>query len=365
MKKGLIAIVLVVACTYGAMWLMVVSMEERYRAREWPEHLGTIEDVAKRYPNMETNVAAAVLTKQLPGVDIEAVKEPLGRYEVTELERVGDQVQPPAGAVAGFLAQHDAALDAVRDHILTSGPLRWETKLERAHDAPLPNLLKQMQLTKLFTARALAKAANHDATAWDDLHAIWLLDRALWQRPELISTLIALSGSRMVNAAAAKMPLPVPAWFAEVQSFDYRHNFAASYQAEAWMSRHTPLHALERPFLDACALDMAEQMRVWTNELAANGNCDLSPVKPIAVASWNLMGKVATPNLAAAWQRFARFRAEREATDKILALRAGQTPPAQTACSDGTWTVAANEVKFSRDIAVRAPGINYPLVYRR
>lgn len=365
MKRTLIAMAVFVVWAYGALWAGVASMKQRYSAREWPDHLGTLDDVSKRYPDAETNAAAITLTKLMPGVDIAAIKEPLGKYYTAELERIGDQVQPPRGEVASFLAQHDAAMNAVRDHILNAGPLRWETKFERGHEAPLPNLLQQMQLTKLFTTRALAKAANHDATAWDDLHAVWLLDGGLWRRPELISTLIALSGARMVNAAAAKMPLPVPSWFSEVQSFDYRHNFAASYQSEAWMIRHVPVKPIERPFIDACALDTSEGMRAWTEDLAKAGNCDLSPVRSIPVASWNVLGQIATPNLSGAWQRFARFRAEREATDKILALRSGQTPAANTGCSDGTWSVAANEVKFSRDIAVPAPGIKYALAYRR
>jgi hypothetical protein len=168
-------------------------------------------------------------------------------------------MQPPRGQVAEFLAQHDAPLNAVRDHILTAGPIVWETKFARGHEAPLPN----------------------------------------------------------------------------------RRNFAASYQVEAWMIRHVPLRALERPFMDACVLDTAEQMRVWTDDLVKNGSCDLSPVHPMSMASWNLVGKVA------------------------LAMRRGETPSVQTSCSDGTWLVSANEVKFSRDIAVPTPGIKYPLAYKR
>lgn len=365
MKRALLGIILVVVCAYGASWGIVTTMRQRYAAREWPEHLGTVDDATKRYPDAETNVAASVLTKLMPAVDVSPIKESLGRYNATELERIGDRVQPPDGAVAEFLVRHETALNAVRDHILTAGPLRWETKFTRGHDAPIPQLLPSMQLTKLLTARALAKAAKNDAAAWDDLHAVWLLDRALWERPELISTLIALAGTRMVNAAATKMPLPAPAWFNEVQSFDYRRQFAASYQSEAWMIGHVPSRAITRPFIDLCTLDTTERMRAWTNELAANGNCDLSPLKPISIPRWNIVGNIATPNLFGAWSRFARFRAEREATDKILAMRSGQMPPVQTACADGTWSVAANEVKFSRDIAVPAPGIKYPLVYRR
>jgi hypothetical protein len=378
MKRVLITIVLVVVCAYGGAWLFVTSMQQRFTPRRWPDNLGTLADAAQRYPDAETNGAATALTKltgdlgisTIPLVkqtspDSEAIKEPLNAYFHAELERIGDQVQAPPANVAAYFANRDAQLNVVRDHIVTAGPIRWVSHFRLGHDAPLPNLLGLMTLTKVYTGRALAKAANHDAAAWEDLHAVWLLDRELWQRPELISQLIALAGTRMVNASAAKMPLPVAPWFHEVQAFDYRHQFAASYQAEAWMISHSPMPRLQRPFFDACALDAAEQMRVWTSDHANANKCDVSPVQPMAIASWNVLAKVAMPNLTGAWTRFARFQAELEATDKILAMRRGETPSATTACSDGTWQVASNSVTFSRDIAVPPPGVKYPLTYSR
>jgi hypothetical protein len=378
MKRVLIGVVVVVVCVYGGSWLAVAGMKQRYVSRTWPGNLGTLAGVAQRYPDIETNAAATALTKltgelgisTVPEVkqaspDYDAIKEPLNTYYRAELERIGDQPQPAPANIAAYLARHDAQLNAVRDHVVTAGPIRWVQHFRLGHDAPIPNLLGQMTLTKLFTARALTKAANHDATAWDDLHTVWLLDRELWNRPELISQLIALAGTRMVNASAAKMPLPVPPWFREVQSFDYDHNFTASYQAEAWMIGNAPRRAAQRPFFDACALDAVEKMRLWTANLSNAKSCDVSPVQTMNIASWNYLAQVAMPNIAGAWQRFARFRAELEATDKILTLRGGEVPSTATRCSDGTWSASNLGVKFSRDIAVPAPGIKYPLVYNR
>jgi hypothetical protein len=169
----------------------------------------------------------------------------------------------------------------------------------------------------------------------------------------------------MVNASAAKMPLPVAPWFHEVQSFDYDHSFAASYQAEAWMINNAPRPAVQRPFFDACALDAVEKMRRWTADLTTAKSCDLSTAQTMDIAAWNTLAQVAIPNLRGAWQRFGRFRAELEATDKILAMRRGETPSLATRCSDGTWSVSALGLKFSKDIAVPDPGIKYPLSYKR
>ena len=106
-------------------------------------------------------------------------------------------------------------------------------------------------------------------------------------------------------------------------------------------------------------------MRRWTTDLTIAKSCGVSPMRKMDIASWNVLAQVAVPNLTGAWQRFGRFRAELEATDKILAIRRGETPSPATRCSDGTWSVSALGLKFSKDIAVPDPGIKYPLVYQR
>ena len=391
MKRALVAIALIPICLYGVAWLVAVSVQQWYAPGEWPLGLGTLKSSATRYPEEETNAAAQMLMTLTPPLGISTtpktkavplphsidtwneIKEPLDRFTHAELERIGDRLTAPPPEVAAFLVAHEGQINAVRNHVLTAGPIRWHQHASLGLDAPLPNLLGQMSLTKLFTARALAKAANHDATAWDDLHAVWLLDRELWKRPELISTLIALASTRMVNAAATKMPLPVPAWFGEVQSLDYSRSFAASIQADAAtfaraartrFSEHKFQDIVMRPYTIACTADLAETMRRWTGEMVANRRCDYTPPQTMSVASWNIIGKIAMPNLTGSWQRVNRFRAEREATDKILALRRGETPSSTSQCSDGTWIVTPQSLKFSRDIGVPS-GIKYPLTYQK
>jgi hypothetical protein len=70
------------------------------------------------------------------------------------------------------------------------------------------------------------------------------------------------------------------------------------------------------------------------------------------------------PSILEGWQRLLRFRAEREATQRVLQLRAGETPSTESQCSDGSWIVTPNSVKFSRKVPV-PQGIVYPLEYSR
>src|SRR5581483_11013206 len=284
MKKlfGGIAVAVVLLC--GAMWVAGVAAHRAFDPRPWPANLGLLADAPAHFPDVETNPAAQALTELTPplgfsitpklpalqqpkvGNDWEAIKEPVNKYFHDELERTNEQIAPPPANVAAYLNDHRAQIDRARDHILNAGPIVWVTHFRMGADAPLPNLLGQMNLSKLLAARALMKASAGDATAWDDLHAIWLLDRELWQRPELISQLIALAGARMVNASAAKMPLPAPQWLAEIQSFDYRQHFAASHQAEAYFMTHEwrkepgRFKALQSLYFEVAASSAAEKM---------------------------------------------------------------------------------------------------------
>src|ERR1051326_9637307 len=232
LKKIFAGIVVVIVCAYGGLWLFAAVLHSKSDSNQWPENLGALSDVPNRYAESENNAAANALMKlTMPlGISVtplerqtsvrdgyDDVKKSISDYVSAQLERASDQSAPPPAAVEAFFAAHQTQIDQVRDHIANAGPIRWQMHFHAGADAPLPNLLGHMSLARLFTARALAKAANHDASAWDDLHVIWQLDNELWNRPELISQLIALAGSRMVNAAAVKMPLPEPAGPSERQ----------------------------------------------------------------------------------------------------------------------------------------------------
>jgi hypothetical protein len=386
LKKIFAGIVVVIVCAYGGLWLFAAVLHSKSDSNQWPENLGALSDVPNRYAESENNAAANALMKlTMPlGISVtplekqtsvrdgyDDVKKSISDYVSAQLERASDQSAPPPAAVEAFFAAHQTQIDQVRDHIANAGPIRWQMHFHAGADAPLPNLLGHMSLARLFTARALAKAANHDASAWDDLHVIWQLDNELWNRPELISQLIALAGSRMVNAAAVKMPLPEPAWLSELQSRDYRRDFARTFQAEAssWtimfkndLHKKTVKTLVTYPYVDACLADGVEQMRRETVRMASMSNCDLANVPPLSISQWNTISRIAFPNLTAAWQRVYRFQAEREATQKALALRHGRTPSTASVCTDGKWIVDANSVKFDRTIPIEY-GTKYPLEY--
>lgn len=345
MRRILLAIVLLPLCAWLALWAGARSARRRSESAQWPERLGTVNDVPSHYPDAETSAAAAELLK---------LAEPLG---------VGKAKQP-------LPDQHDPRLDQIRDHILNGGPIAWRVRFRLGEHAPMPNLFVHINLTKVFVRRA------ETTQSWEELHAAWLLNHELWDRPELISVLIALADTRRINATAAKMPLPPPAWFAELQSFDYRRRFAKVFQAEAWADRRMMEEMFGQlgddgsvfsPWVNFFIADSLRVMRKQTTQLMGTMSCDLAndPVRHTLVVAlrWNWPANF-LPSIFDDWKKLARFRAELEATSKIIALRSGQTPSSSSTCSDGTWIIRPDSIAFSRDIAV-AHGAAYPLMYKR
>ena len=394
MRKALLAVVALVVIVVGG-WFAVrayaTTRENRAAAVIWPAHLGSLAEVPKRFPDTEQSEGATKLIALASAAHVnlaprnrssmpEAKPDPMlptrkaiGEYVQAQMERSGDAIDAPPPAVAQYLAENEAALDAIRDHVLGGAPIVWESKISKGWDAPIPNMAGHMALQKIFAARALDKARRGDASAWEDLRASWRLNRGLWSRPDMISILIALASSRIGNAAARKMPMPAPAWLGETFTFDYAGPLAAAYQSDAWVVHRATGRPL--PWKDALrevsyrfqGAEYLNVMRTYTDEALKSKACDatspeFAPARASIAASPQLE---AMPNLVSEWHRLMRFRAELEATERVLQLRAGEKLTVNSQCSDGTWQLTANGMKFSRAINVTRPQTNVPLSYTR
>jgi hypothetical protein len=385
MKKALLFVVAVVVLVAGG-WFAALRYYEARETRAaqvaWVG-LGSVDAAPQRFPDVNQSAGATKLVELAAAAQLDLaprerarnlaakpVTAALSKYLKAQFERGGDAIDAPPPLPAKYLADHEKALDAVRDHLLSGAPISWETNLRAGFDAPIPNLLGHMNLQRILAVRALDKARRNDPAAWDELRASWELNRGLWNRPDLISSLIALASSRMSNAAARKMPLPAPAWLNETYAFDYLGAMAASHQAEAWMIRHAmpgrgPMK-VRAPWYAHQSADALDVLRTYTDAAVRSKACDADGSQfATARAAMTQTNNVAVPNLIGAWHRLMRFRAELEATERVLQLRAGETPSPQSQCSDGAWQVTANSIKFSKDVKVPPPGIRFPLEYVR
>lgn len=390
MKKVVLAVAAVVAVAVLA-WVASAAgggyVAKQSAAKIWPATLGSLTEVPKRFPVQKQNAAATKLVQLAAAANVsvgplkpgdkrrnlhrdatDRLLTEVGLYVTAELERPGDAIEAPPANVAQYLETSDAQLTAVRQHLIHGGELQWATDVPRGYSAPIPNLLGHLHLQRLLIARALDRARAGNVAAWDELHASWELSRGLWGRPELISNMIALASMRMMNAAVRKMPTAEPpAWFVATRTFDPVKPLIAAQQVEAWQMHEEKAYdgglALEvqrlflRPvhrFQVAAAID---EMRDYVEAVERSGACD----------SRNVPAKLSStqPSLASVYQRALRLRVEMEATDRVLALRRGETPSTQSRCTDGKWVVTPTSVKFSSEVQVSKPTLQVPLEYSR
>jgi len=328
-----VAIVLVV---WVISWFRAPDAVATSAAKPWPGEMGTLDSVAKRYPPLKPNEASVKLTalgKALP--KSEAIDEFVAR-EVARRELTIGEPPPALPDVA-----------AIRELVLRE-PLVWE-RHDGIGGGDDIQTRRAMQLTvaRALVANALTKARSNDAAAWEDLHAVWKLARSLEGHPQLLVQTAALTMARMVNAVAWKMPLPAPAWLAELQARDHVRPLLDAFQysaAEYWADG-------AQLFPTKMLANQVEHDRAIAQEVLNETRCDVN-------ARANQLGV----DLTGVWRRAFRYRAEREATANALRVREGKPIETKSVCSDGAWTLDGTTLRFSREIATAAPDRPMPLV---
>lgn len=336
MKKLLIGIGVVALLVWVATWFRAPEAVATSGATEWPGGLGTLESVAKRYPDVQGNDAAKKLI---------ALGNALPKGEALT-EFVGREVARGELVIGAPPALPDVT--AIRELLLRE-PIVWPRHDVDIGDNDTTTLrATQMRVARALVASALVKARAQDAAAWEDLHAVWILAQSLDGQPPMMMQTAAFTMARTINAVAWKMPLPAPAWFGELQQRDpvrrlveaFQHQ-AASYWREG--ANMFPTKALASSI---------EHDRRIAEAVFQETRCDVTmPMNELGV------------DLASVWRRAFRYRAEREAVANALRVREGKPIESATRCGDGgTWAHDGTTLRFSREIAVPARDRAMPLV---
>jgi hypothetical protein len=327
MKKALLVVALLAAAVYVASWFWAGDDVATAAARPWPNGMGTLAAVPDRYPPQHENEAARRLTKLAAAV---AENDAVTAYVRQEIAR-GDLTisEPPA----------IPNLSTIRELLLRE-PVVWERDLVQQHGGLLGKVAMQLSLMRALVASALGRARQHDGAAWDDLHAAWNLAKSLDGHPHVIVRAVAMSMTRAINAVAWKMPLPVPAWFAEAQERDLVQPLVETMQFENWRKVKEQTFPL-KPFAERI-----ERERALAGEVARMTECEFNRVtEPSSPKDPN-------DRLDIGWKRAFRYRVEREATANALRARAGQRIEEGSRCSDGRWSFDGNSLRFSKAIAL-------------
>jgi hypothetical protein len=326
-KKALILLVVLAAAVWVASWFWAGDKVDAAAARPWPNGLGTLAAVPDRYPPQHENDAARTLTKLAGSV---AENDAVTAYVRQEIAR-GDLIiaEPP----------RIANVSAIRDLLLRE-PVVWERDLEQQHGGLLPKVAMHLTIMRALVASALGHARQNDVAAWDDLHAAWNLTKALSEHPHVIPRVVTISMTRAINAVAWKMPLPVPAWFAEVQDRDLVRLLIETLQFDNWRTRRDQMFPLKT------FAERIERERTLANDLARMTACEPNLVIVTGARSDPIF------RLDIGWRRAFRYRVEREATANALRARAGKPIEESSRCSDGRWSFDGKTLRFAKPVAL-------------
>ncbi len=337
MKKALIVVAVLALLLWIVSWFRTPEAVATSAAKTWPAGLGSLESVEARYPPLEANAASKQLIALGDGLlRNEAVTE----YVSHEIERDELRIDPPPPL---------PDVTSIRNLLLRER-IVWERHHVDVGDETTSSLRgTNMTIARALLANALAKARANDATAWDDLHAVWKLSRSLDGQPLMVTQTAALAMARMINAVAWKMPLPVPAWFEEVQQHDRVQPLLESFQHQAAAYWEDGSRLFPTKFL----ADAVEKDRGIAEQVSKETRCEtMLPMNDLGV------------DLSFVWRRAFRYRAEREATANALRIRSGGAVETKSQCSDGAWTFDGTTLRFSREIKTAPPDRPMPLTLR-
>ena len=318
-------------------WFRTPEAVATSAAKPWPGGLGTLDAAAKRLQPLKANDASRKLA---------ALGNALAKNEAVD-EFVAREIARGEVAIGQPPAIPDVA--AIRELLLRE-PIVWERRFGVGDNETTAMRGMLMTVARALVASALAKGRANNPAAWEDLHAVWNLARALDAHPQqMMLQTGGFSMARMINAVAWKMPRPAPAWFGEVQGRDYVRPLLEAFQYQAadyWQSG-------AQMFPTKWLADSVDHDRAIAEELFGITACDVN-------ARMNELGT----DLTFLWRRAFRYRAEREATANALRVLEGKPVETKSVCSDGSWSFDGTALRFSKEIATAAPDRPMPLVLR-
>jgi len=411
-------------------WLIfagIAAIAGRRAELAWAGAWLSFPEFRQRFPAAETNADAARLeelaacvgidftrrgegeSRRRPGGCSVAVSDSAGRYEAiraaliehgrSQLARVDDRFDPPPAEVAAWLDAQAVNLAALRDH-LRAGEPRWRVDLALGYQAPLPNLLALLSLHRVLVVaggEAQRLGRPDEAAAW--LDASLRLDAALVERPELISQLVSAAAARLQAGLLRRLDPPPPGRAEDLAEPDRWRSFLTAIEGEGRVHLEgdtggalTPqgeqqalgrvLGVVSAPWTRLSLAGISRRLAGAVEALAVRDACAELPPAVTADAAelfprWNVIGRVAWPNLTDAVRKVDRLRLDIELSGHVVALREARSRNGRwpeigngfpsTQCPAERWLVRTLpggrlEVSFSRELPPAAgPVLELPL----
>jgi hypothetical protein len=223
-----------------------------------------------------------------------------------------------------------------------------------------------------------AHAAGQDAAALEDVDAVWNLSEGLSERPELISQYVVIAVRKMAVVALRKLDGVPARWTERLKGWDPEKGMLDAHRFEAAVmgtiagekdfglvfGGSPPLlegpvqTTILRPYVRLCVAGTQELELNVVERILKAGLCQAdeailkaADLREEEIPSWNIIARIALPNLGNAWVRLRYLRIQTELTQKVLALKAqrsagGGWPPAPggietSFCPGARWSYSA------------------------
>lgn len=376
----------------------------------WTLTGGSLMGFGTRFPAQKTNQAAQDLeeTAARIGIDLvpkaEAPNRERGEFDAYRqtsqmVKEYGNaQVEnktldQPSPELMEFLIVHEDEIRKAAEQLLSTQP-QWTSDVAKGFDAPIPNLLGHLNLSRLLVAAALHEAsARRHGEAWRLLEAADRLADSAERRPDTLSILIAIAEKKLITGAVRLLDPPVPDW-AIAPDLDQRGNAVLALEGEAFLvavffeeaglselltkiPNEKPnvgqrlISVLISPYVLFAGAKTLHAYKLIVDDVASGDPCASSPpIKPI-IADWNVFGKayMGDANYAVAWGRLNEYLVHNAGTRLILQIKSRATPDSVNPCSHG-WTHTAQPdgttlVRYHKplDPPSRAGAIKLPTEY--
>ena len=402
------------ALAVALLWLVGLRSWARHRLRVSEERWATTSGIADplvRYPPVAQSDAARRLLELSARLGIKSPAPGIPNNVNAVYGWVSQQAEktedipgpPPPGAVADFLGEHRADIEAIEALLLGQGPVVWERDMARGFEAPYPPLVVHRLLQGVILANALvAERTGHHEASQRALEASWRLEQDLRERPELISQLIVVVTSSLRQGVLRQASTPPREWRERLQDFDYRRTTRGVLRAEAWMfSRQlqgkglgdvsseegqppaTGLRArlvrvATRPYVEMMGADYSERLEAAARELTTLDPCRLADDHDSRIRSaiprWNVIGRIGMPSVARVWVTVGRAAFDAELTALVLEAKARRGQGAATAlasrrsqaCPSVRWvsTVEGGAVTIAPETDPFPASAPYPRAHR-
>jgi hypothetical protein len=133
-----------------------------------------------------------------------------------------------------YLEARGRDLDAIVNFLSTRESPAWKIDVSLGPEAPIPNLLGQIRLQKLLVAHALNRAhLGREDEAERALHASWMLNGSLRDRPDVLSQLIAIAVARLQVGLARRISVDPASWLKRFADHDYRSSLLQAVEMES------------------------------------------------------------------------------------------------------------------------------------